>query len=362
MAIDRRDKKPRSDFALVSQSLTRSAIERTKIERSVMRKCGFLIPACALFIGPGPANSAETLHEDFAANPATRYWRGFGDGSLFRWNSTNQHLQVTWDSSRPNSYFARPLNTVLSRSDDFSLAFDLWLNDIAIGTNPGKPFTFQLAIGFINLAEATGTNFLRGTGTDSPDVAEFAYFPDSGFGATVSPTIISSNIQFAAGFNSPLELTTQDWFHVIMRYTASNQTLATAMTRNGAAFGPIQDVTLGTNFTDFRADHVALSSYSDSGQDPQFAGSIVAHGLVDNIVITVPDPAVTDLTSAFANGALRIEFTARTHWRYALERTEAFQLWTAVSPVTPGVDGRLTLADTNTAAANAFYRVRAERP
>jgi hypothetical protein len=330
------------------------------IERSVMRKYDFLILACALF--GGSANGAVILREEFAANPATRDWRAFGDVSLFNWNDTNKNLEVTWDSSRPNSYFTWPLNTVLSRSDDFSLAFDLRLSDIAAGTNPGKPFTFQLAIGFINLAEAAATNFVRGTGTDSPDLIEFDYFPASDFDATVSPTIISGNVQFASSFNFPLELTIHDWFHVMMSYTASNQTLVTAMTRNGAAFGTIQDVNLGTNFTDFRADHFAINSYSDAGQDPQFAGSILAHGVVDNVVITIPDPVVPDLAGTFADGVWQIEFTARTHWLYTLERTEDFRSWSSASHVTPGVDRPMTLMDTNTTAPKAYYRVRAERP
>ena len=147
-----------------------------------------------------------------------------------------------------------------------------------------------------------------------------------------------------------------------MSYTASNRTLSTAMTRNGQPFGPIKDVKLDASFTDFRLDTVAVSSYSDAGQDPQFAGSILAHGVVDNITITVPDSAVPDLAGAIANGAWQIEFTARTNWLYTLERTEDFRLWSAVSPLTPGVNRRLTLVDTNALAANAFYRVRAERP
>ena len=353
-------KHPRSDFALVSQSLTRSAIARTKIERSIMRNSTYLFLAGALF--SGPVNSAVSIQEDFVAHPSTRQWRAFGDGSLFSWNRTNQNLEVTWDSSRPNSYFASPLNTVLSRSDDFSILFDLWLRDITVGTTPGKPFTFQLAIGLINRAEATSTNFLRGTGTDSPDVMEFDYFPDSGFGATVSPTVISSNGQFASSFNFPLELTNHVWFHVAMSYTASNQTLVTTMTQNGMAFGPIQAVTLDTNFTDFRADHFAVASYSDGGQDPQFAGSILAHGVVDNVVVTVPEPAVLDLAGAMVNGGWRTEFMARTNWLYALEWTSDFQSWNTVSQVARGADQRLTLADTNATTANGFYRVRAERP
>jgi len=351
---------PHSDFALVSQSLTRSAIERTIIERSIMRSYTYLLLAGALF--SGPVISAVTIQEDFVAHPSTRLWRAFGDGSLFSWNSTNQNLEVTWDSSRPNSYFALPLNTVLSRSDDFSILFDFQLRDIAVGTTPGKPFTFQLAIGFMNRAEATSTNFLRGTGTDSPDVIEFDYFPDSGFGATVSPTVISSNGQFASSFNFPLELTNHVWFHVAMSYTASNQTLVTTMTQNGMAFGPIEAVTLGTNFTDFRADHFAVASYSDAGQDPQFAGSILAHGVVDNVVVTVPDPAVPDLAGIIVNGGWQVEFMGRTHWLYRLERTEDLQLWDTVSPVAQGANQRLALRDTNAATASTFYRVRAERP
>src|ERR1041385_3171949 len=326
-----------------------------------MRKCVFLILACEWFVCAGHANGAVTFQEDFAANPIARSWRAYGDGSLFNWNSTNQNLEVTWDSSHPNSYFARPLNTVLSRGDDFEFAFDLRLSDVSVGTTPGKPSTFELAIGFINLAEANATNFLRGTGTDSPDLAEFDYFPDSGFGATVSPTMISSNVQFATSFNSPLELTTNDLFHVSMSYTASNQTLVTVMTRDGLAFGPIADVRLDTNFTDFRADHFAISSYTDAGQDPQFAGSFLAHGVVDNLVVTAPDPPILNLSGRQTNGAWRMEFTSRTNWLYTLERTGDFLSWSNVSLATPGVEGGLVLSDTNAVAAKAFYRVRARR-
>ncbi len=84
--------------------------------------------------------------------------------------------------------------------------------------------------------------------------------------------------------------------------------------------------------------------------------------MVDNVVITVPDPAVPDLAGAIANGAWQIEFTARTNWLYTLERTEDFRSWSAVLPATAGVNRRLTLVDTNAVGANAYYRVRAERP
>ena len=312
---------------------------------------------------------AAIFHENFANDPAERGWNVFGQANLFRWNGTNQNLEATWDSSLTNHYFYRRLDTVLTKNDDFSLAFDLRLSDVAVGVNPVKPSTFELAIGLLNFSDATSTNFERGTGVNAMDgprnLVEFDYFPDlpdSGFGATISPTLVSSNNQFATGFDFPLELTRDDWFHIAMSYTASNRTFATAMTRNGQPFGPIKDVKLDPSFTDFRLDTVAVSSYSDAGQDPQFGGSILAHGVVDNITMTVPEPAVANLAGAIANGAWQIQFTARTNWLYALERTEDFRSWSAVSPVTPGINTRLTLVDTNVTAANAFYRVRAERP
>jgi hypothetical protein len=83
---------------------------------------------------------------------------------LFKWNATNHVLDVTWDSTRPNSYFYHPLGATLSRTNDFMLAFDFQLNDIAIGTQPDYPQSLQIAIGLLNYAEATNDGFIIGTG------------------------------------------------------------------------------------------------------------------------------------------------------------------------------------------------------
>src|SRR2546425_3276842 len=85
-----------------------------------------------------------TFSEDFSSDPALRDWRVFGDTNLFSWDTTNQNLRVTWNSTTSNSYFLRPLGTILAKDDDFSLAFDLRLSDVQI-TNYG----FQLAIGLL---------------------------------------------------------------------------------------------------------------------------------------------------------------------------------------------------------------------
>jgi len=302
------------------------------------------------------------FHENFAGDPAERGWKVFGQANLFRWNDTNQNLEATWDSSLTNHYFYRRLDKVLTKNDDFSLAFDLRLGDVAVGVNPNKSSTFELAVGFLNFNDATNPNFERGAGVNAisgpRNVAEFTSFPDSGFAATISPTMISSNNQFAAGFDFPRDLTVSDWFHIALTYTASNQTLSTTLTRNGQPFESIKDVKLDASFTDFRLDTVAVSSYSDAGAD----GSILAHGVVDNILITAPGPPLANLIGLLTNGVWRAEFTSRARWLYTLERTADFQTWTSASPATPGVEGTLRLADTNKPAAKAFYRLRADLP
>ena len=126
-------------------------------------------------------SEAVTLTENFSSNPLADGWQIFGDTNLFQWDSLNQDLQVTWDSSQPNSDFYHPLGTILSRDDDFELSFDLTLLDETIGTTPGQPYTFEIAVGFLNLVSATRTNFYRGSGVNAAygpvNLVEFNFFP-----------------------------------------------------------------------------------------------------------------------------------------------------------------------------------------
>lgn len=303
--------------------------------------------------------SEAAVQENFAGNPAARGWKTFGDPSVFRWNPTNQNLEVTWDSAKPNSFFAHPLGTTLAKDDSFGLAFDLKLDQIAIGTKPDQPFSFQLAVGLLNWRDATNQNFIRGTGSQSPNLVEFNYFPDSGFGATISPIVVSSNNQFIPSFSFPLELTTGDLFHVSLSYTAANQTLTTRMTRNQAAFGPIKEVKLPASFTDFRVDTMAVVSYSDAKAD----GSLRARGVVDNISVQLHGSPVSGLISQIVKDRWQMEFISRTNWVYTLERTVDLKDWRAVSAPLAGKGARQTLQDEAIASirSQSFYRVRADR-
>ena len=304
---------------------------------------------------------AATFTEDFSANPRQNGWNLFGNTNLFRWDSTNRNLAVTWDSSQTNSFFYRSFGTILAKSDDFGISFDLQLADIVIGVNPAKTNTFELAVGFIHYPSATGTNVQRGAGVSASgarNTLEFDYFPDSGKGATISPTIISSNNQFATKFAFPFTLDPGALFHVTMNYTAGDKTLRTTMTRNGAAFASIPNVVLGSSFKDFRLDRMAIINWSDAGAD----GSLLAHGTVDNFVVTMPASPVQNLAGAFSNRVWRAQFISQSNWLYTLERSADFQSWSDISATTPGNATNLFLPDTNPLADKAYYRVSAQRP
>ncbi len=316
-------------------------------------------------VGFVSTGNAQTFTEFFTNDPAANGWSVFGDTNLFQWDSTNHDLAVTWDSSQPNSYFYHALPLTLNKETDFMLAFDLTLTNAMAGSDPTMPFTFELAIGFLNLTNATNSDFLRGTGL-TPNLIEFDYFPDDGLGdtATVGPTIISADDDFNfAGDTFPVPLTLGHLYHVQMTYVASNQTLVTIMMDIGNQFGPINQAVLNvdTNFDDFQLDQLAIMSYSGADQDPEFMGSIFAQGTVANFIVAVPPP-VENIAGAFSGGVWQVQCTSSTNWLYTLQRTLDFQTWTPLSAPVTGNGGTLTLQDTNPPPGPSFYRVVTRLP
>jgi hypothetical protein len=314
---------------------------------------------------------AAFLHEPFTNDPALDGWQTFGDTNLFQWDSTNQILDVTWDSSQTNSYFYHPLGVTLTSTNDFMLAFDFELNDIATGLETNYPQTFQVAIGLLNFAEATSSGFVIGSGYQAPDLVEFDYFPAFDiYSSSVTTPIISSDNNFGSGgFTFPLAIVTGAHYHAVMTYTADNLTLHTTLSSNGVPVGPIQDTTLDAGFGDFHVDTFSINSYSQAGQDTSvytnsdgstviYAGSVLAHGRVGKMSFGTPLPALNVLAAAPGN----VQFSGTTNWIFTLERTADFQSWTDVSPPEPGVEGAMDLTDTNPPPDRAFYRVRADLP
>jgi hypothetical protein len=299
----------------------------------------------------------ETIREEFSTDPVTRGWDRLGDASLFNWDSERKSLQVVWDSSKPNSSFFRQLPRALGKQDTFTLELDLVLDQITPGVQPEKPFAFQIAFGFFNQADLLSPSFVRGTGSQSPNLVEFNYFPDTGFGATVSPVIVSSGSQFAPAFSFPLELTTGDLFQVEMHYNGEERRLTTSMTRNGEFFGPIKEVQLGDTFTDFQVDAVGISSYSDAGA----TSSILAQGEIRNLRVTLPPHPVRQLTGRFSEHSWETEFASLKGWNYFLERSRDLEIWVEVASEFAAADGGLILRDDEPLAGPAFYRVKASR-
>jgi len=314
------------------------------------------------------AASSVTFTESFSANPLTGGWQVFGTNSLFTWDSTNQNLRVTWDSSKPNNYFHHPLGTIITTTDDFSLAFDLRFDDYASGVNPLKPGTFQAAIGFLNMDQAARTNFFRGAGTSPAygpvNIVEFDFFPAfDTFSPTIAQTVVGTNSAFANwhfNHDNQQEMTPGETFRVTMNYSAATRTLTTTLTNQAAQYGPTQTITI-PGAVDFRITTLAISSFSDAIQPPP-PGSILAHGIVDNIAATLPPPPVESVAGQFASGNWSVQFVSRTNWLYTLQRTTTLAAWTDLSPTIPGNGAALTLTDTNPPNTNAFYRVRASKP
>jgi hypothetical protein len=360
--------------ALVSQSLTRPQ-NSADIERSdqrMFKSCLLVSISAGLFASS--VSSAKTVTENFAAPPSQSGWQLFGNINLFHWNSANQNLEVTWDSRETNSYFYLPLGTLLTRNDDFSIEFDLLLNDIASGIEPGKTGGLEIGFGLFNLANATSTNNMRGNYGHSPSIVEFDYFPHGfyDFGgtiydspATATPTFISTGgFEYAPTIFAPyaVELPTNLVVHVRLAFTAGNQTMSTLLTTNGSTFFQPPDVVLTdtnnsqfTASTDFRVDTFSISSYSSFGDD---FDSVLAHGIVDNISVTFPVP-IQNFAGVVTNGSWQGSFLSQSNWVYTLERTADFQTWTSVSPTLSGNATTLVLGDTNSLPEKAFYRVRA---
>ena len=321
---------------------------------------------------------AVTIVEDFSTDPLSRGWQVFGETNLFGWNSTNRNLRVTWDSSQPNSYFYYPLGAQFTRYDDLSAEFDLRLDDIASGVEPGKTGPLEIGFGFLNFAGATRTNFMRGAWGSAPDVAEFDYYPSGYYdlGGYPWPIVPTTTLSFISGRNSQhyapaslaayeYELPTNQTVHVRLTYDGLSQTATLAVTTNGLPLETLPALVLNsptnsqfTSADDFRVDMFSISSYSSTGDDYD---SVLAHGTVGNLVVTASLRPIGRFSGEFTtNGVWHARFFGHSNWLYTLESTTNFGSWTPVSPTMRGTDDDMIMQDTNTVAARAFYRVHAE--
>jgi hypothetical protein len=295
----------------------------------------------------------SVLADDFVNNPLQNGWQIFGDTNLFNWNPTNQNLEVTWDSTQPNSYFYRPLGTILAQDDAFSLSFDLQLKD-AVAFNYGM----ELAIGLFKFSDATNANFSRGGGA-SPNLFEFDYFPDTGYGDSEDATI--KDIQSGyKGFYFPydnLPLEPGVTYQVVLNHAANANVITGELLTNGVVFTALPNIFGDPLTNNFYVDTLSINSYTGDG----YGDDILAHGTVKNLVVAYPAPPVPIVSGSLTNGIWQGQFNTRTNWTYTLQGSSDLIHWTDISSG-PGNGTNLLLQDPGPAADKSFYRVKADRP
>ncbi len=303
--------------------------------------------------------------ETFASDPALRGWRVHGDAALFAWDAAREALSVTWDSARPNSYFHLPLPRVLTRADDFAFGFTLRLDRHAVGTTDGKPGTFQIALGLIRLADATAPDFQRGVFLRSRNLVEWTWFgADTAISPSVSPVIVPSDGRLPWAYRDQfVVLETGVDYRFRLDWSASAGVLGLAWWIDGEPGPALQPVRMPTGFSDFAVDALAVSSYSDAGQDPLYAGSVRAEGWVDDLEWELPPDPIRDLRFTGSPFQRRVSFGSEPGWAYQLEVSTDLEGWEAVGAPEAGTGEELTLTDPRRVVfPEAYHRVRAVRP
>ena len=96
----------------------------------------------------------------------------------------------------------------------------------------------------------------------------------------------------------------------------------------------LTDSTYGA-FGDFHLDTFAVESYSDA----MAYGSLLAHGTIGNVLITVPPPPVTNLQILLSNRLSQIQFGSRSNWNYVLQTSSNLQAWLPAGAPVSGTNG-----------------------
>jgi hypothetical protein len=117
---------------------------------------------------------------------------------------------------------------------------------------------------------------------------------------------------------------------------------------------------LSTNFTAFRLDTFAIASYSGAGQGSFMPGSILAHGVIDNLQITTPPPPVRDFQGALEAGTWVASFLSLSGWSYTLESSLNLRQWTAAPNAVLGTGERLNVSSPTPPGGTRFFRLNAQ--
>jgi hypothetical protein len=270
-------------------------------------------------------------------------------------------MDVTWDSTQPNSYFYHPLGTTLTIADSFTVCLDITLNDLQCQPNPGLA---NLGVGLLNYNEATNSGFSRPDGF-TPNLCEFDYYPDDGIDG--NPEVTASLVDDVGGVTnfpdfyfiydeSPMNDSVT--YHVVLSHPAGAAALYSTVYTNGQVYAVMGNAFF-EGFSNFSLDTIAISSYE---QDASYdAYDLLSHGTVGNFVVTFPGVS-RNLIGTVNNGVFQVELGTYTNWTYALVRSTNLVSWSSVSAGVSGSGNAITLCDSNAPAGQAFYRVSASQP
>jgi hypothetical protein len=205
----------------------------------------------------------------------------------------------------------------------------------------------------------------RGTGINAVhgprNLVEFTYFPDSGFGATVAPTIITDKNQIYFSGNYPLEMLGGEQYEIELKFDPTQQTLYTTLIRNGESL-PLKPLHFSASETDFVLNAFALSSYSDAGQSSQFSGSIRAEAQIDTIRLLWPTVPVPSLSVILQEADLLFSFTAEKGWLYSLQSSVDFIRWEQLKEISVRENGELKVLHPFEPGAARFFRLHLRKP
>ena len=279
---------------------------------------------------PRAAGHAALVHR-FDQDPAELGWQLFGSPSLFSWDASLESLSVRWDSSQGNSYWYHPLERPVTTANSFQFEVEFLMEQIAL--DDSWPGTFQIAMGLTRWADAVRPEFQRAVATSPRNLIEWNYFPAWGpFLPTLAAVVVLQDGTWRVNHDNLLELPTGSWCRLQLDFDAPTRVLRAQLFVEGVAYGVAQVVQLRDSDPSFLLDTVAISSYSDAGQEAPYFGRILANGWVRAIRFEVSPPPIAQLQiHPLATGEFLLRFQAQPGWRYQVESTSQLGQWTHVT-------------------------------
>ena len=182
---------------------------------------------------------------------------------------------MRWDSEKQTSSLFFPFGRQLSHEVDFSASVVFQLRSLDIEFDPGSFYGFQLSLGFFNSERVFLESYRRITGSDSPDLVEWDFFPDTGFGATISPTIVDSASQFFPTFNFPIDLPVDEDIEVTLEYVSEFRELRSTLRAGEGELRAMETVKLpgpdDDSFAGFMVDSFGFTSFRDFDDSGSFS-------------------------------------------------------------------------------------------